>query len=85
MRRYDRSTPDSRHSNRHVRFRIVFVCLSEMSGPMAGLSGESESDSKPKIKTTFLNTRRRRFQAMFPIVQTAEHTEGCLLHGGTEA
>ena len=32
-----------------VRFRIVFVCFSEMNGPMAGLSGESESDPKPKL------------------------------------
>ncbi len=34
---------------------------------------------------TFLTTRRRRFQAIFPIVQTAEHTAGCLLHSGTKA
>ncbi len=44
-RRYDRSTPDSRHFKRHVRFRIVFFCFSEMSGPIAGLSVESESDA----------------------------------------
>ncbi|MFQ5946786.1 MAG: hypothetical protein ACE5MG_10680 [Candidatus Methylomirabilales bacterium] len=40
---------------------------------------------KPTFEMTFLNTRRRRFQAIFPIVQTAEHTAGCLLHAGTEA
>ncbi len=34
-------TSSCRH--RPVRFRIVCICFSEMSGPMAGLSVESES------------------------------------------
>ncbi len=41
-----RFTPDNRHSNRHFRFRIVFVCFWGISGRMAGLSVESEVDPK---------------------------------------
>ncbi len=43
-----RSTLNSRHSNRHFRFRIVFVCFWGISGRMAGLSVESVVDPKAK-------------------------------------
>ncbi len=39
-----RFTPESRHSNRHFRFRIVFVCVAPSSGPTGSTPGESEVD-----------------------------------------
>ena len=41
-----------------VRIRIVFFCFSEMSGPMAGLSVESESDPKETFRLDRLRHQR---------------------------
>ena len=45
-----RFTTDSRHSNRHFRFPIVFVCFWGTSGRMAGLSVESVVDPKRALR-----------------------------------
>ncbi len=46
----------TRHSNRHFRFRIVFVCFWGISGRMAGLSVESVVDPQ----ATFATERKPR-------------------------
>ncbi len=65
-RRYVCSTPSSRHSNRQVRFRIVFFCFSEMSGPVAGLSVESESD--PNWTSVTMIPKLLRHSGSTPVV-----------------